>query len=48
MAVVWQTNKPDDDGEALLAGAADKIFHLDRVDAQECAALEELATLSLK
>jgi hypothetical protein len=50
--VVWQTNKPDDDGEALLAGAADKIFRLDRVDAQECAALvtdrKELATLSLK
>jgi hypothetical protein len=47
--VVWKNNKPDDDGEAELAGADDKIFRLDRVDAQECASLltdrEELAAL---
>ena len=37
--VVWKNNKPDPDGDAVLAGADDKIFRLDRVDAQECASL---------
>ena len=38
--IVWQANKPDDDaGEALVAGADDKIFRLDRTDAGECASL---------
>jgi hypothetical protein len=37
---VWQRNKPDDEaGDALLAGADDKIFRLDRTDNQDCAAL---------
>ena len=51
--MVWQNNKPDDDaGEALFAGADDKIFRLDRVDGAECAALvtdrKELAALRHK
>jgi hypothetical protein len=37
---VWQDNKPDADaGEALVAGADDRIFRLDRADAGECASL---------
>ena len=37
---VWQRNKPDDEaGDALLAGADDKIFRLDRADSSDCAAL---------
>ncbi|BBB98029.1 MULTISPECIES: hypothetical protein [Bradyrhizobium] len=36
--MVWNRNKPDDDaGEALFAGADDKIFRVDRVDLGECA-----------
>ncbi|MGY4473178.1 hypothetical protein [Bradyrhizobium sp. USDA 3364] len=50
---VWNRNKPDDDAEeALLAGADDKIFRVDRVDASECAELvtdrKELAALRHK
>jgi len=38
--VVWNNNKPDDEaGEALLAGADDKIFRLDRTDTRDCASL---------
>jgi hypothetical protein len=50
--VVWKNNKPDENGQAVLAGADDKIFRLDRVDAQECASLvsdsQELAALPQK
>ncbi len=51
--VVWQNNKPDEDAqEALLAGADDKIFRLDRADSRECASLvtdrKELAALRHK
>ncbi|WP_342712516.1 hypothetical protein AAFG13_15390 [Bradyrhizobium sp. B124] len=51
--VVWNRNKPDDDaGEALLAGADDKIFRVDRADLGECAELvtdrKELAALRHK
>ncbi len=50
---VWQRNKPDDDArDALFAGADDKIFRLDRTDANECASLvtdrKELAALRHK
>src|SRR6266702_358144 len=37
---VWERNKPDDDAsDALLAGADDKIFRVDRADLRECAEL---------
>jgi hypothetical protein len=37
---IWQRNKPDDEaGDALLAGADDKIFRLDRADMRDCASL---------
>jgi hypothetical protein len=37
---IWQRNKPDDEaGDALLAGADDKIFRVDRADTRDCAAL---------
>lgn len=39
--VVWKNNRPDPDGDAVLAGADDKIFRLDRVDARECASLAD-------
>lgn len=50
---VWQRNKPDDDaGDALLAGADDKIFRVDRADLRECAELvtdrKELAAIRHK
>src|SRR5882757_9030323 len=50
---IWQRNKPDDEaGDALLAGADDKIFRLDRTDSQDCAALvadrKELAAIRHK
>lgn len=50
---VWQRNKPDDDAaDALLAGADDKIFRLDRAEPRECAELvtdrKELAALRHK
>jgi hypothetical protein len=50
--VVWQRNKPDDASDALLAGADDKIFRVDRADLRECAELvtdrKELAALRHK
>jgi hypothetical protein len=51
--VVWNRNKPDDEaGDAVLAGADDKIFRVDRADSGECAELvtdrEELAALRHK
>jgi hypothetical protein len=50
---VWQRNKPDAEaGDALLAGADDKIFRLDRADSRDCAALvtdrKELAAIRHK
>lgn len=50
---VWQNNKPDDDAEhALVAGADDRIFRLNRTDIGECASLvtdrKELAALRHK
>lgn len=50
---IWQNNKPDDDAEnALVAGADDRIFRLDRADNKECASLvtdrRELAALRRK
>ena len=51
--VVWERNKPDDEAsDALLAGADDKIFRVDRADLRECAELvtdrKELAALRHK
>jgi hypothetical protein len=50
--VMWRNDKPDDDGEAPLAGADDKIIRLDREDAQGCASFvtgsKELAELRHK
>jgi hypothetical protein len=50
---IWQRNKPDAvAGDALLAGADDKIFRLDRADARDCSALvtnrKELAAIRHK
>lgn len=50
---IWQNNKPDDEAEhALVAGADDKMFRLDRADNRECASLvtdrKELAALRRK
>ena len=50
---IWQNNKPDDDAEhALVAGADDKIFRLDRSDNRDCSSLvtdrKELAALRRK
>lgn len=50
---VWQRNKPDDDAaDALLAGAGDNIFRLDRAKASDCAELvtdrKELAAIRHK
>ena len=50
---IWQNNKPDDEAEhALVAGADDKMFRLDRADVRECASLvtdrKELAALRRK
>lgn len=50
---IWQNNKPDDEAEyALLAGADDKIFRLDRSDTHDCASLvtdrKELAAIRHK
>jgi hypothetical protein len=38
-------SEPDDVSKVLLADADDKVFRLDRVDAQDCASLNELAAL---
>ncbi|WP_291608113.1 hypothetical protein [Bradyrhizobium sp.] len=50
---IWQNNKPDDEAEhALVAGADDKIFRLDRTDTRDCASLvtdrKELAAIRRK
>ena len=50
---VWNRTKPDDEaGEALSAGADDKIFRVDRTDTRDCAELvtdrKELAALRHK
>jgi hypothetical protein len=50
---IWNGKKPDEDDDLwLTSGADDKIFRLDRVEAQECASLvtdrEELAALRQK
>ncbi len=50
---IWQRDKPDEEaGDALLAGADDKIFRLDRADTRDCAALvtdrKELAAIRHK
>ena len=50
---IWQNNNPDDEAEeALVAGADDRIFRLDRADSRECASLltdrKELAALRHK
>jgi hypothetical protein len=50
---IWQNNSPDEEaGDALVAGADDKIFRLDRVDTGECASLvtdrKELAAIRHK
>jgi len=50
---VWQRgNKPDDAADALVAGSDDRIFRLDRADAQDCAGLvtdrKELAAIRHK
>jgi hypothetical protein len=50
---IWQNNKPDEeDGDALQAGADDKIFRLDRTNLKECESLiterEELVAMRHK
>ena len=50
---MWNRNKPDDEAaDALLAGADDNIFRVDRADVRECAELvtdrQELAALRHK
>jgi hypothetical protein len=50
---VWNRDKPDPEaGDALLAGADDRIFRVDRAEASECAELvtdrKELAALRHK
>jgi hypothetical protein len=50
---IWQNNKPDEEAEdSLVAGADDKIFRLDRVEASGCASLvtdrKELAAIRHK
>ncbi|WP_407148118.1 hypothetical protein [Bradyrhizobium sp. ORS 86] len=50
---VWNRDKPDAEaGDALVAGADDKVFRLDRADAGQCAELvtdrKELAALRHK
>jgi len=51
--VIWNRDKPDQEaGDALVAGADDKIFRLDRAEAGQCAELvtdrKELAALRHK
>ena len=53
MTRLWNRNKPDDEAaDALLAGADDNIFRVDRADVRECAELvtdrQELAALRHK
>jgi hypothetical protein len=50
---IWQNSKPDEEaGDSLVAGADDKVFRLDRVEARECTSLvtdrKELAALRRK
>ena len=50
---IWQNSKPDEEpSDALVGGADDKVFRLERADARECAALvtdrKELAELRRK
>jgi hypothetical protein len=50
---IWNRNQPDQEAEdALAAGADDKIFRVDRTDAEECAELvtdrRELAAIRHK
>jgi hypothetical protein len=50
---IWRNNAPDDEAsQALVAGADDKIFRLDRVDLEECRSLitdrKELAEMRRK
>lgn len=50
---IWQNSKPDEElSDALVGGADDKVFRLDRADVSECAALvtdrKELAEIRRK
>jgi len=50
---IWQNSKPDEElSDALVGGADDKVFRLDRVDSSECASLltdrKELAEIRRK
>ena len=50
---IWQNSKPDEElSDALVGGADDKVFRLDRADISECASLvtnrKELAELRRK
>jgi hypothetical protein len=50
---IWQNSKPDEElSDALVGGADDKVFRLDRVDTSECASLvtdrKELAEIRRK
>jgi hypothetical protein len=50
---IWQNSKPDEElSDALVGGADDKVFRLDRADTRDCAALvtdrKELAELRPK
>ena len=50
---IWQNSKPDEElSDALVGGADDKIFRLDRTDIRECASLvtdrKELAEIRRK
>ena len=50
---IWQNSKPDEElSDALVGGADDKVFRLDRIDVSECASLvtdrKELAEIRRK
>lgn len=50
---IWQNSKPDEElSDALVGGADDKVFRLDRADTSECASLvtdrKELAEIRRK
>ena len=50
---IWQNSKPDEElSDALVGGADDKVFRLDRADIRECASLvtdrKELAEIRRK
>ena len=49
---IWNNNKPDDEGFSLSGGADDRVFRLDRANAEQCQSLvtdrKELAAMRTK